>query len=74
MLPPPKQVNTGDGSGLLVTIPDTYYRSEMNKVGIELPPREEYGTGLVFLSKDPALREQYNPAPTPYLRKVRQLE
>mmetsp|Transcript_68874 Transcript_68874/g.164315 ORF Transcript_68874/g.164315 Transcript_68874/m.164315 type:complete len:2206 (+) Transcript_68874:64-6681(+) len=52
------EVNTGDGSGLLVTIPDTYYRSEMNKVGIELPPREEYGTGLVFLSKDPALREQ----------------
>ena len=25
----PHQVNTGDGSGLLVTIPDTFYRTEV---------------------------------------------
>jgi len=47
--------NTGDGSGVLFTIPDNFYRQIMQDQGVELPPRGEYGTGIVFFSKDKEL-------------------
>mmetsp|Transcript_5396 Transcript_5396/g.10833 ORF Transcript_5396/g.10833 Transcript_5396/m.10833 type:complete len:2179 (-) Transcript_5396:728-7264(-) len=52
------EVNTGDGSGLLVTIPHTFYAAEMKKQGVELPPRGEYGTGLVFFSQKEDVRNK----------------
>ena len=39
----------GDGAGILVQIPDQYYREEMAKQNITLPPPGEYGVGMVFL-------------------------
>jgi glutamate synthase (NADPH) large chain len=36
----------GDGAGILIQIPDEYYRGEMALQGIELPPPGEYGVGL----------------------------
>jgi glutamate synthase domain-containing protein 1 len=41
----------GDGAGILIQIPDQYYREEMAKQGVELPPPGEYGVGMVFLPK-----------------------
>src|SRR5574343_1346312 len=35
----------GDGAGVLIQIPDQYYRDEMAKQGVELPPPGEYGVG-----------------------------
>jgi len=52
------EVNTGDGSGILVTVPHTFYAAEMKKQGVELPGRGEYGTGLVFFSQKQALRDK----------------
>ncbi|MBA5686012.1 glutamate synthase-related protein [Rugamonas apoptosis] len=46
----------GDGAGILIQIPDQYYRDEMAKQGIELPPPGEYGVGMVFLPKENASR------------------
>ena len=46
----------GDGAGLLIQLPDTLYREEMAKQGINLPPPGEYGVGLVFLPKENASR------------------
>jgi glutamate synthase (NADPH/NADH) large chain len=46
----------GDGAGILIQIPDQYYREEMAKQGIELPPPGEYGVGMVFLPKEHASR------------------
>ena len=46
----------GDGAGILVQIPDEYYRSEMAALGIELPPPGEYGVGMIFLPKEHASR------------------
>ncbi len=46
----------GDGAGILIQIPDQYYRDEMAKQGIELPPPGEYGVGMVFLPKEHASR------------------
>src|SRR5450830_908135 len=46
----------GDGAGILIQIPDQYYREEMSKLGIALPPPGEYGVGMVFLPKENASR------------------
>src|SRR6185295_5529915 len=46
----------GDGAGILIQIPDEYYRAEMASQGIELPPPGEYGVGMIFLPKEHASR------------------
>jgi len=46
----------GDGAGILIQIPDEYYRAEMALQGIELPPPGEYGVGMIFLPKEHASR------------------
>ena len=35
----------GDGAGILIQIPDQFYREEMAKQSIKLPPDGEYGVG-----------------------------
>ncbi|HRD89556.1 MAG: glutamate synthase subunit alpha, partial [Candidatus Accumulibacter sp.] len=46
----------GDGSGILIQIPDAFFREEMAHQGIQLPPLGEYGVGMVFLPKESASR------------------
>ncbi len=54
----------GDGAGILIQIPDEYFRAEMasagvgpdGSVGVELPPPGEYGVGMIFLPKEHASR------------------
>ncbi len=46
----------GDGAGILIQIPDDYYRAEMAAQGVELPPPGEYGVGMIFLPKEHASR------------------
>jgi glutamate synthase (NADPH/NADH) large chain len=45
-----------DGAGILLQIPDTFFREEMAKQGIKLPPPGQYGIGMVFLPREPASR------------------
>jgi glutamate synthase (NADPH) large chain len=42
--------NTGDGAGILLQVPDAFYRSV---VDFELPPPGRYATGLAFLPNSP---------------------
>jgi glutamate synthase domain-containing protein 2/glutamate synthase domain-containing protein 1/glutamate synthase domain-containing protein 3 len=49
---------TGDGAGLLVQVPDTFLRKATDAIGIALPPRGEYGVGMVFLPSAPAERDR----------------
>jgi glutamate synthase (NADPH) large chain len=46
----------GDGAGILIQLPDDFYREEMTKAGIELPAPGEYGVGMIFLPKEHASR------------------
>jgi glutamate synthase (NADPH/NADH) large chain len=46
----------GDGAGILIQIPDAFFREEMAKQGVTLPPAGEYGVGMVFLPRDEAGR------------------
>ncbi|HYR26201.1 MAG TPA: glutamate synthase central domain-containing protein, partial [Aquabacterium sp.] len=41
----------------LIQIPDEFYRAEMAKQGVELPPPGEYGVGMIFLPKESASRQ-----------------
>ena len=43
------EVNTGDGAGILIQMPDGFLRSEAGRLGWELPEAGAYGAGLVFL-------------------------
>ncbi|MFN2645712.1 MAG: glutamate synthase subunit alpha, partial [Burkholderiales bacterium] len=45
-----------DGAGLLIQIPERFYREEMAKQGVKLPTAGQYGVGMVFLPRDPASR------------------
>jgi glutamate synthase (NADPH/NADH) large chain len=45
------EVNTGDGAGILIQIPDRFYRAV---AGVNLPERGAYATGIAFLPPDPA--------------------
>jgi glutamate synthase (NADPH) large chain len=45
-----------DGAGVLIQIPDAFFREEMAREGIELPDPGEYGVGMVFLPREPASR------------------
>jgi glutamate synthase (NADPH/NADH) large chain len=44
------EINTGDGAGILIQVPDGFFRAV---VDFELPPIGEYATGMAFLPQDP---------------------
>jgi glutamate synthase (NADPH/NADH) large chain len=46
----------GDGAGILIQIPDQFFREELARQGVALPPLGEYGVGMVFLPQEPASR------------------
>jgi len=46
----------GDGAGILIQIPDGFFREEMAKQGINLPRAGDYGIGMVFLPRESASR------------------
>jgi len=45
-----------DGAGILIQMPDKFFREEMAKQGVKLPPFGQYGVGMVFLPREPASR------------------
>jgi glutamate synthase (NADPH) large chain len=46
----------GDGAGILIQIPDAFYRQDLAKQNIILPAPGEYGVAMVFLPKEIASR------------------
>jgi glutamate synthase (NADPH/NADH) large chain len=47
----------GDGAGILLQIPDQFFRDEMGWGNIHLPPAGEYGVGMLFLPRDATSRD-----------------
>ena len=43
------EVETGDGAGILIQVPDAFYREV---AGFELPPAGRYATGVAFLPRE----------------------
>jgi glutamate synthase domain-containing protein 2/glutamate synthase domain-containing protein 1/glutamate synthase domain-containing protein 3 len=46
----------GDGAGILIQLPDAFFRRACGKLGITLPAIGQYGVGMVFLPQEPASR------------------
>ncbi|MTI80299.1 MAG: glutamate synthase large subunit [Firmicutes bacterium] len=46
------ETNTGDGAGILMQIPHTFFAKECAKLDIKLPPAGKYGVGMLFLPQD----------------------
>ena len=46
------EANTGDGAGILIQMPDRFFRKEAARLQMALPAEGSYGAGLVFLPKD----------------------
>ena len=49
--------NTGDGAGILLALPDSFFKSQATKIGLELPEMGQYGVGNIFLPVDEKERE-----------------
>ena len=47
----------GDGAGILIQLPDAFFRRVMAEQGVTLPPLGEYAVGMVFLPRDPTRRD-----------------
>jgi glutamate synthase (NADPH) large chain len=47
--------NTGDGAGILIQVPDEFFRAV---VDFELPPAGAYAVGIAFLPVDPATADE----------------
>jgi len=52
------EVNTGDGAGILVQIPDQFLRRICKEQKIPLPAFGDYGAGVVFLPQSAGPRER----------------
>src|SRR3984893_16247593 len=46
------EVDSGDGAGILVRVPDAFLRGKCQELGFTLPPAGEYGVGMFFLPQD----------------------
>ena len=46
----------GDGAGILLQIPDDFYRTALAEQGVSLPSAGHYGVGMIFLPKEEASR------------------
>jgi glutamate synthase (ferredoxin) len=50
--------NTGDGAGILMQIPHSFFLHSCSDLGIQLPSAGEYGVGMIYLPQDIELRTQ----------------
>jgi glutamate synthase domain-containing protein 2/glutamate synthase domain-containing protein 1/glutamate synthase domain-containing protein 3 len=50
------EVNTGDGAGILVQMPHAFNEEVCRKARIVLPGPGQYGSGIIFLPRNPTVR------------------
>ncbi|MFW5749795.1 MAG: glutamate synthase large subunit, partial [Halanaerobium sp.] len=50
--------NTGDGAGILIQLPDSFLRQQMEAEGVSLPEKGDYGAGMVFLPRNKKKRAE----------------
>ncbi len=52
------EVNPGDGAGILMQMPHAFNEEVCRKARITLPPAGHYGSGIIFLPRNPTIRRQ----------------
>ena len=51
--------DTGDGAGMLLQIPDRFFRETLDGQGVELPEAGAYGVGMVYLPRPHAAHRRF---------------
>src|SRR5438552_17998057 len=46
------EIDSGDGAGIMASLPDKFFRRESMKWGFKLPKYGEYGVAMCFLPKE----------------------
>jgi len=49
---------TGDGAGVMMQIPDAFFRSELGRQKVKLPDFRDYGVGMIFLPADKVVADR----------------
>src|SRR5438309_5597264 len=52
------EIDSGDGAGIMASLPDKFFRRESMKWGFKLPKYGEYGVAMCFLPKDLIARQE----------------
>ncbi|CAM4410867.1 glutamate synthase large subunit [Paenibacillus tarimensis] len=52
------EANTGDGAGIMLQLPHTFFVRELQKQAITLPAEGDYAVGMLFLPQDEAIRAE----------------
>src|SRR5580658_934124 len=52
------EINTGDGAGVLMQMPHTFFKEIARKARLTLPAPGAYGSGIIFLPRNPTLRRR----------------
>ena len=52
------EINTGDGAGILIQMPHKFFAEAAKASRITLPEAGQYGAGLIFLPRNPAVRRK----------------
>ncbi|HEX9773636.1 MAG TPA: glutamate synthase large subunit [Steroidobacteraceae bacterium] len=52
------ETNTGDGAGVLIQMPHAFNEEACRRARITLPPLGEYGSGVIFLPRNPTVRRR----------------
>ena len=50
--------STGDGAGLLIQLPDKFFRNHSSELGIKLPEQGNYAVAMTFLPTDSKLADE----------------
>src|SRR4028118_380827 len=61
---------SGDGAGILLQMPDLFFREECKRIGIMLPDFGTYGVGMVFFSTDYNTREKCRRLLNKYIKEL----
>jgi glutamate synthase (ferredoxin) len=56
------EVNTGDGAGVLLQMPHSFFKEVSKKARITLPAAGQYAAGIVFLPRNPTMRRKLEEA------------
>ena len=61
---------SGDGAGILIQLPYSFFERKSNALGIELPKKGKYGVGMVFFPADKWKRQQCRNILNEYINKT----
>lgn len=61
---------SGDGAGILMQLPHSFFVKKSTSLGIELPRKGKYGVGMVFFPADKIKRQQCRNILNEYINKV----